>query len=148
MPLSENHPRRSWTRRSALAVIVVAALSAGACSSEGATSRETRADATGNRGSEVQIATFVFQPKILEIEAGTTVRWANGDDILHTATSGEQTRQGIPGVEEDKAARPDGTFDLEMDGRGSSASFTFEEAGTYEYFCRIHAAMTGRVVVS
>ena len=98
--------------------------------------------------AEVQITTFVFQPGTLEVDVGTTVRWANGDDILHTATSGEQTKQGIPGVSEDKDARPDGTFDLEMDGRDTSASFTFDEPGTYRYFCRVHAAMTGRVVVS
>jgi plastocyanin len=97
---------------------------------------------------DVQITAFVFQPKQLEIEVGTTVRWMNGDEILHTATSGQQTRQGVPGVTEAKAARPDGTFDLEMDGRGSSASFTFDEPGTYKYFCRIHAAMTARVVVA
>ena len=97
---------------------------------------------------DVQITAFVFQPKELEIEAGTTVRWTNGDEILHTATSGEQTRQGVPGVTEAKPARPDGTFDLEMDGRGSSASFTFEDPGTYKYFCRVHAAMTGRVTVA
>jgi plastocyanin len=97
---------------------------------------------------DVQITAFVFQPKVLEIEAGTTVRWMNGDEILHTATSGRQTRQGVPGVTEAKDARPDGTFDLEMDGRGSSASFTFEQPGEYEYFCRVHAAMSARVVVA
>ena len=127
----------------ALALVAALALVVPGCSegdASGSTPTKERA--------EVQIATFVFQPETLEIDAGTTVRWTNGDEILHTATSGEQTRQGIPGVAEDKPARPDGTFDLEMDGAGSTASFTFVETGTYKYFCRVHAAMTGRVVVS
>lgn len=95
----------------------------------------------------IEISTFVFTPKSLEIAPGTTVRWTNGDAILHTATSGVQKEQGVPGVDEGEAARPDGTFDLEMDGKGSSAEFTFDEPGTYRYFCRLHAAMTGTVVV-
>jgi plastocyanin len=133
-----------WGKRArALALAGALARIATACS-EG----DAKEPAPVQERSEVQIATFVFEPKVLQIGSGTTVRWTNGDEILHTATSGEQVRQGIPGVEEDKAARPDGIFDLEMDGRGFSASFTFEEPGTYEYFCRVHAAMTGRVVVS
>lgn len=133
-----------WDKRMrALALVASLALVAPACSQ-----RDASETAPTEERAEVQIATFVFQPATLEIDAGTTVRWTNGDEILHTATSGEQTRQGVPGVEEDKPARPDGTFDLEMNGAGSTASFTFEEAGTYKYFCRVHAAMTGRVVVS
>ena len=134
-----------WGNRlRALTIAGALVLVASACSEDGermgATASSTRAD--------VQIATFVFQPKVLEIEAGTTVRWTNGDEILHTATSGKQTRQGVPGVSEDEPARPDGTFNLELDGKGTSASFTFDEPGTYTYFCRVHAAMTARVVVA
>ena len=131
-----------WGRRAA-ALVVTGSLAFGACaSSEGATS--------GNRPNEaavVDIDTFVYRPKTITVPVGTTVRWTNGDDILHTVTSGEQTRQGVPGVERDKPSRPDGTFDLELDGKGSFATFAFEEPGTYEYFCRVHAAMTGRIVV-
>lgn len=118
----------------------------GACSSsEGA--EDTGDDKTAADAAVVEIDTFVFTPKTITVPVGTEVTWNNGDDILHTATSGKQVKQGVPGVAKDKAAQPDGTFDLQMDGEGTSASFTFEEAGTYLYFCTVHAAMTGRVVV-
>ena len=134
-----------WGKRlRALVLVGSLILVAPACSDDD-TSGEAPASVAR---AEVEIAAFVFQPKVLEIDAGTTVRWTNGDEILHTATSGEQTRQGVPGVTEAKPARPDGTFELEMDGRGSTASFTFEQPGEYKYFCRVHAAMTGRVVVA
>ena len=91
---------------------------------------------------------IAFQPDPLEIEAGTTVTWTSEDDILHTVTSGRGKKQGVPGVSEDVPGKPDGLFDQEMDGAGSTFEFTFEEAGTVKYFCAIHAGMTGTVVVN
>jgi plastocyanin len=133
---------RSRTR---IALALVLAVFLTACGSGG---DEQDADRVAASAEEIEISVFVFQPKSVKIARGTTVRWTNGDEILHTVTSGVQKEQGIPGVAADKAARPDGTFDLELDGGGTEASFTFEEAGTYTYFCRLHAAMTGRIVVA
>ena len=43
---------------------------------------------------------------------------------------------------------PDGKFDSGQLAKGDEFEFTFEESGTYEYFCEIHpATMSGRVVV-
>jgi plastocyanin len=89
---------------------------------------------------------FDFKPD-LTISVGETVSWVNRDDILHTVTSGKGQKQGVPGVSENKDAEPDGLFDQEMDGVGAEFSFTFEEAGTYSYFCAIHPGMRGKVTV-
>ena len=95
----------------------------------------TAADA-GGEVVDVRIgAFFQYEPDPVEVPIGTTVRWTNPDAILHTATSGE------PGAQTD-------VFDGEMDGAGTTFEFTFEEPGTYPYFCTVHgAAMTGEVVV-
>lgn len=135
-----------WSRRSTALAAIGALLFVGACGS--GDPEPTRASETSESPpAEVNINTFVFTPKSITVPVGTEVTWTNEDAILHTATSGKQTRQGIPGVAKDEEAEPDGTFDLQLDGKGSSATFTFEEQGTYAYFCTVHVAMTGRVVV-
>ena len=69
------------------------------------------------------------------MKAGTKVTWTNGDEILHTVTS------GVPGA-------TDGTFNGQLDGKGTSFSFPFDKPGSYKYFCSRHNSMTGVVDVS
>jgi plastocyanin len=73
----------------------------------------------------------VFEPKLLVVTVGTTVRWVNGDDVPHTVTS-----TVAPPLFDSRTLRADGTF-----------SFKFKAAGTYEYFCKVHPDMTRKVVV-
>jgi plastocyanin len=80
------------------------------------------------------VAGFLFKPELVEVTAGTTVTWENTDQILHTATA------GTPDA-------PSGAFDGPLDGAGSSFSHTFEEAGTFAFFCERHPHMRGEVVV-
>jgi len=94
------------------------------------------------------IEDFDFQPDPIRVRTGETVKWTNRDDILHTVTSGRGQKQGIPGVSEDKPAKPDGLFDQEMDGVGATFSFTFDEAGAFTYYCAIHPGMRGEVIVT
>lgn len=101
---------------------------------------------TAASGTQVDVVNFAFKPKKLDIDAGTTVVWTNQDDILHTVTSGVGQKQGIPGVTEDKEAKPDGMFDQEVDFE-DTFEFTFDKAGTFKYFCAIHPGMTGVVTV-
>ena len=93
------------------------------------------------------IRSFEFRPTQIMVEAGVEVRWVNEDDILHTVTSGTAGEQGVPGVSEDLAPSPDGLFDLELSGQESTARFTFQEPGTYAYFCAIHSGMSGIIRV-
>ena len=84
-----------------------------------------------NVGNEnvVRIDNFSFTPKSLTVKAGATVTWTNSDDIPHTATSTEK-KFSSPVLDTDQ-----------------SFSFTFRDAGSYPYFCKIHPTMTGTVVV-
>lgn len=84
--------------------------------------------------SSVTIQDFAFDPATIEVAAGATITWTNEDGVTHTVTAGE------PGSAED-------TFDQTLDA-GATAEISFDEAGTYPYFCAIHPSMTGEVVVS
>lgn len=96
----------------------------------------------------VTVEHIAFAPATLEVDAGTEVTWTNRDaDVVHTATSGIPGDAGVPGLDNAVPAEPDGTFDGDMNGADASFSFTFDEPGTYAYFCRVHQSMTGEIVV-
>ena len=76
-----------------------------------------------------------FLPYEVKINVGDTVTWVNDDTAAHTATGGSAS-DGLSGV-----------FDSSLVLAGSSFSFTFNEAGTYEYFCMVHPWMAGFVIV-
>ncbi len=85
---------------------------------------------------EVQAVDFAFTPVDIVVPAGTTVTFTNEDSARHTVTAGTPT-----------APEPD-VFDLELPGAGSSVTFTFDEPGTYAYFCEPHPFMRGTVTVT
>jgi plastocyanin len=109
--------RRPWSPSAALVAVALAAATL-LCS--GARSAEH---------AEVTIDNFTFAPKTLTVKAGTTVTWRNEDDIPHTVASSTRVFKSQP---------------LDTDDR---FSFTFTEPGSYEYFCSLHARMTGTIVV-
>ncbi|MCS6902922.1 MAG: cupredoxin family copper-binding protein, partial [Candidatus Bipolaricaulota bacterium] len=74
--------------------------------------------------------TASFNPATVNITPGTTVTWVNEDSIAHTVTS------------------RDGLFDSPTLSRGQRFSYKFDRAGTYGYFCKLHPAMVGQVVVA
>lgn len=97
-------------------------------------------------GAEVTIPVGAFDPAqngydplTVTVPAGTTVRWTNLDGIAHTVTSG--TVDGTAGS-------PDGRFDSGFLETGDTFTFTFEEAGEYDYYCLPHPWMQGRVIVT
>jgi plastocyanin len=94
--------------------------------------------------SEVVIQLVAFKPEQLEVAAGTTVTWTNRDPGAHTVTSGS-VEQGGAGVTQ----QPDGTFDSGEIAKGDSFEQTFDEPGSYEYFCSLHpATMRGEIRVT
>ena len=96
-----------------------------------ATSAESQADGSSGAvaSDSVEIADFLYEPEAIMVKAGTTVTWTNRDDAAHTATSDDRVldTDAIPGGEE--------------------GTITFDEPGTYSYFCVFHPYMEGSVVV-
>jgi len=77
-----------------------------------------------------------FIPYEFSIAVGGEVIWSNVDSAAHTVTSGNPS---------DGA---DGIFDSSLFMAGTTFSHTFDEAGTYEYFCMVHPWMRGIIQVS
>lgn len=86
-----------------------------------------------------------YDPGELTIRQGDTVTWVNDDTEPHTVTSG--VGGGIQSVQTGKKGMPDGVFDSDFFGPGKSWSYTFENTGTFAYFCVIHPWMEAVVVV-
>lgn len=87
------------------------------------------ANAGAADAQRVVIKDFAFAPKTLTVAAGTTVTWVNRDDDAHQIVG------------------KSGAFRSPALDTNESFSFTFKEAGTYEYFCSLHPQMTGTITV-
>ena len=96
----------------------------------GATAGRPAAAAAAAAAVAVDIVDFAYGPDPVEVSVGGTVAWTNRDAASHTATA------------RDRDALQSGKLD-----QGDSYSETFDEAGTYEYFCEFHPNMKGTVVV-
>ena len=87
-----------------------------------------------------------FDPPTISISIGDTITWFNDDKEAHTITSGEGTgRFGWTGG--DDFGNPTGLFDSSRFMPSETWSFTFNEKGTFQYFCVIHPWMEGVVYV-
>ena len=100
-------------------------------------STATVTNALGSSTPGCENTNSCFIPNPVTIAMGGTVTWENVDNAAHTVTS------GTPGGD-DVAALFDSS--LIMAG-GASFSHTFDDAGTYDYFCMVHPWMAGSVVV-
>jgi len=79
--------------------------------------------------TQVTIDNFTFNPGAVTVSVGTKIVWENNDDIPHS-------------IVETKGKFHSAALDTE-----DKFSFTFDQAGTFEYFCGLHPHMTGKVVV-
>jgi len=77
-----------------------------------------------------------FIPNPIAINAGDTISWANDDTAAHTVTSGQP------------ATGPDGNFDSSLLMAGKAFDVTFDNSGSYDYFCMVHPWMVGKVQVN
>ena len=77
----------------------------------------------------IDIDNFKFGVVSLEIAAGTTVTWTNRDDVPHTVVSVKKLFKS-PALD-----------------TGEHFSYTFADAGTFDYYCSVHPRMTGTIVV-
>lgn len=82
---------------------------------------------SGSTGA-VTILAFSFTPATVTIARGGSVTWTNSDPVPHTATGSG--------------------WDTGNLANGEKKAVTFATAGTFDYRCNIHPAMTGKVVVT
>ncbi len=94
---------------------------------KGASTITTAAAATGV--PSVTIKNFAFRPAKLTVATGTKLQVTNADGAAHTFS-----------------ARND-SFSSPILEPGTRATITLGRTGTFAFFCKIHANMTGTVVV-
>ena len=87
---------------------------------------------TGSTETSSDIKDFALED--IQVSVGTKVNWTNQDSARHTTTAGS-------------GGSVSGTWNSGPLGQGQSFSFTFNEPGTFPYFCQIHSSMTGTVTV-
>lgn len=93
---------------------------------------EEPADRAGDHATEVTIRDddgFIFAPTEITVAVGDAVTWVHDGRVTHTATA------------------EDGSFDSGDLAAGDTFTETFDEAGTYPFFCRFHGSMRGTVTV-
>jgi plastocyanin len=76
--------------------------------------------------TEVAVHDNVFEPRAIEVQAGTEVTWNWTGDRDHNVVGGQFQ----------STVRAEGDF-----------AHRFDRAGTFDYVCTLHGGMTGRVVV-
>ena len=75
-----------------------------------------------------------YIPSLIVIEKGEKITWINEDSAFHTITSGFYET-------------PTELFDSGHLDPFESYTLTFDEVGTYDYFCTLHPWMKGQVIV-
>jgi len=75
-----------------------------------------------------------YIPSLIVIEKGKQVTWVNEDSAFHSITSGFYDT-------------PTDLFDSGHLDPFESYTITFDEIGTYDYFCTLHPWMKGQVIV-
>lgn len=83
----------------------------------------------GGNAATVTIQDFAFSPGNLQVPAGATVTWTNGDSAPHDATS------------------RDGAWKTTTLRAGNADTVTFNRAGEYDYYCSIHPSMKAHLSV-
>jgi LPXTG-motif cell wall-anchored protein len=96
---------------------------------EGADRDGAKPKAIAAASGSVAIADFTFSPASITIDVGDTVTWNNNGPTPHSATAN------------------DGSFDTGILKKGQSGSHTFNQAGSFSYFCQPHPYMKATVVV-
>ncbi len=84
--------------------------------------------AVGADTHRIVMEDVAFSPADLKIRVGDVAEWVNRDIVAHTATA------------------KDGSWDVDL-APGRTMRVTLGRAGTFDYDCRYHPNMTGRIVV-
>ena len=84
-----------------------------------------------------QLGNKSYDPNPLITGPNTTIIWDNADEILHTVRSGRGAEDNMNGKE----------FDSPIIIPGKTYIHTFAEIGEYPYFCVLHPAMVGKIII-
>lgn len=95
----------------------------------------TQGEMEGGEEVVVEVVDSSYEPAEIEVSPGTTVVWRQTGNLKHTVTA------------------DDGTFESGDMGSGDTFKYTFEEPGTYPYYCVYHGdkggvGMSGVVTVT
>ncbi len=122
------------SKRTFATSLALLALAAGGCGGDDeGKSGSGSGSGTAAAQSQVDIKDFKFTPKTVQVEVGGQVTFASADKAMHNAQTD---------------ADADGAFNTGDLLKGDSKPVTFDEAGTYAYYCVYHRFMTGTVEVS
>lgn len=88
-------------------------------------------------GPDVEVGEEIFDFKLrsLTIAQGSIVRWVNQDPFPHTVTSGAPEE-------------PSDLWDSGQIGTGEGFAHTFEQAGTFQFYCTLHPYMKATLTVA
>ncbi len=95
----------------------------------GGTNTSNATPSVGTTSEAVAMRDFAFSPGNLQVPVGATVTFTNYDAAPHSATA------------------QDGSWDTGLLNKGESKAITFDKAGDYEYYCKVHPAMIARITV-
>ncbi|HSA56467.1 MAG TPA: plastocyanin/azurin family copper-binding protein [Gemmatimonadaceae bacterium] len=110
--------------------MLAAALVSGGCSDDDYSSNP---QGCTPGASQVCMTATTFNPTTITVSAGTTVQWVNTSGVTHTVTSASGSAV---------------SFDQQVTSGSAGFSHQFSTAGTFQYFCKLHAGMNGTVVVN
>ena len=123
---------KSKFSRSAFIIFITFVSIISGCSKSDYSSNSNNNNTPGT--NDIFIQGMAFSPANKTISVGTTIKWTNYDGFNHTVTS------GVPGT-------PSGLFDSGNIGSNGTFSYTFTQAGTFNFFCKIHNSMRGTITV-
>ncbi len=130
--------RTGWS--TTVAFVAVLALVAAGCGGDddGDDTSTELVDMRGKTEVEIVMTDNIFTPENVRIDPGTTITWVNEGDAGHQMDAFNLDGFGI-GFDSD-VIRGDDTYE-----------FTFENPGTYRYYCALHGSnvegMIGAIVV-
>jgi plastocyanin len=134
----QTHTRRwkpskiaGWVTLGGLAVAIVVLGFVAFAGNGDALRRPTRQDpvVTDEERYTIDVQDNWFAPDDLTVRQGTEITWKFKGDAAHDVTQYE------------------GEFGSDTLGSGDEYILTFEDPGTYEYYCTLHHGMTGKITV-
>jgi len=78
---------------------------------------------------DIRVIDNAFEPVVVSVPTGTSVRWVNTGNRKHTVTAN------------------DGSFDSGLLAKGDAFSHTFTTDGSFTYYCDLHPEMVGTINV-